>query len=139
MVKEGPSLRRKEELEWLNLEFPMTIADSKPTLRTLCVLANVASEQKTKVLFYVWPLDQDFLEKFGVLDKPALERSIQRIADSTRTENTHSMDLSDLLENKYFHDNFGHCTVEGRRKIAEALAPTVLNILNDIPATMNGS
>ncbi|UCD57550.1 MAG: hypothetical protein JSV16_00115 [Candidatus Hydrogenedentota bacterium] len=46
-------------------------------------------------------------------------------------DNVHFLDLSNLLDHDSFHDWYSHCTVEGRRKIAEALVPKVLDITRE--------
>jgi len=110
--------------------FPMKIEDSHLTYRCLAPLANVASRRGTKILFYVWPVDQEYLEKVGRLDKSSFEQSKKLLREAVDQENVYFADLSGLLEHKDFYDNLGHCMVEGRQKIAQALAPEIIDILN---------
>jgi hypothetical protein len=64
----------------------------------------------------------------------ALERSKRLILGAIMRENVYFTRLSETLENKYFHNYTGHFTIEGREKLAEALAPRVLEILKADPA-----
>lgn len=117
--------------ETLRKDYPMEIEASNPTFVSLCALADAASDRGIKVLFFIWPLDQQYLADVGVLDKAALERSIKVIAKATDKKGIYLLDLSGLLEHKYFFDADAHCRVQGRRKIAEALAPKVMQILQN--------
>ncbi len=107
----------------------MEVAASNPTFISLCGFADAASRRGTKVLFFIWPLDYEFLAEFGVFDDAALERSKELIMKATDKEDIYFVDLSGLLEHQYFFDKHGHCLVSGRRKIADALAPKVMQIL----------
>jgi hypothetical protein len=124
---QSPDMDKQEP----NSYFPMRIESSNPTFQSLCALADVASKRKTKLLLYVWPMDQEFLAHIGIMDKSEFERSKQLIIKATQKENVYFMDLSNLLRHGYFSDPFGHCTVEGRRRIAAALAPKVAEILKE--------
>ncbi len=119
------------DAETLRRFFPMRIADSNARFLNLCALADGASKRGTRILFYIWPLDYEYLAQLGVLDESAFDRSKLLIMRATDKKNIHFVDLSGLLEHKYFYDYVGHCAVEGRRKIAEALAPEILEILKD--------
>ena len=109
--------------------FPLKIEDSNLTFRSIAPLARVASERGVKVLFFVWPLDQEAFEEAGYMDKPSLERSIDLLEEAVDEKNIYFMDLSDLLGHEHFFDKFAHCTIEGRREIARALAPKIGEIL----------
>ena len=124
---EDPEGGRKPQ----NPFYPMAVERSNPTFRTLRAFAHVASKRGTKVLFYIWPMNQEFFAHIEILDKPALDRSRRLVVEAIRQEGVPCVDLSDLLEHKYFSDPHGHCTVKGRWKIAEALAPEVLELLRE--------
>jgi hypothetical protein len=124
--KRGPLVVRD-----ISIDYPMTIEDTNLSYQSLAPLAHVASKRGTKVLFYIWPIDQERFEKIGHLDKESLDKSKKLVAEAVDEDNIYFMDLSDLLEHKYFFDQNGHCVVEGRRKIAKALAPKVAEILNE--------
>jgi hypothetical protein len=116
------------------VDYPMTIERSNLSYQSLAPLARVASKRGVKVLFYIWPIDQEQFEKVGHLDREALDKSKKLIAEAVDEENIYFVDLADLLEHKYFFDSGGHCVVEGRKRVAKALAPKVAEILNENPA-----
>ncbi len=107
---------------------PYSIEDS-PTL-VLCPGRLIVFDPKISE-----SIDQERFEKIGHLDKKSLAKSKKLIAEAVDEESIYFVDLSNLLEHKYFFDNNGHCVIEGRRKIAKALAPKVAEILNESPAT----
>lgn len=126
------SIRMKFDPFWpaAHKYFPMRIEDSNPSLRSLRALAYVASERGTKILFFIWPLDLEYLEEVGIINESALRRSRLLIKEAVVRENIFFADLSDMLEHRYFYDERGHCITEGRRRIAQALYPKVLEILD---------
>jgi len=126
--KQGKSVAKD-----FSIDFPMKVEGSNPTFRSLAPIALVASRRGVKVLFYIWPLDQERFEDVGYLNKPLLEQSINLIAEAVDEENVYFTDLSGLLGRKHFFDSNGHCSVEGRRMIARALAPKISEILNEDP------
>ena len=114
---------RKEEL------YVSDIADSNCNFRTLATLAHTASKHRVRILFYIWPLDDELLINAGYLDKDRFAQSKQMIAEAVNKESIYFADLSDILDSNYFSDIGMHCTVEGRRNIAEALTPRIVQIL----------
>lgn len=122
--------------KYVRHNFPMRITHDNLTFRTLRSLAYSASQQETKILFFIWPLDQEHFADVGILRKDELERSIQYVREAITahaTENIYFMDLSGFLGHQYFRDSGGHCTFAGRRKIAGALASKVRQILDENP------
>lgn len=118
---------KETALKW----FPMEINESNPTFQDFRALIQVASNHETRVLFYIWPLDQEYFETLGILDRSLLDRSKRLFRDAIEGEGIYLLDLSSLLAHEYFADILGHCTLDGRRKVAEALAPKVLEIVKD--------
>ncbi len=55
------------------------------------------------------------------------------IDEETRKGNIYLVDLSNLLGHQHFFDLYGHCEPEGRQKIAEALAPEILKLIESTP------
>ncbi len=117
--------------KWTEL-FPMKITSANPTFRTLCALAHIASKHDVKILFFIWPLDTESLEAAGALDRSALDLSRSLIIQSVEKEGSSCADLSDLVPHSYFYDANCHFTVEGRRIVADALAPHVISLLKKI-------
>lgn len=109
----------------------MEIPPTNVAYCSLRALAHVASQRKINVLFFVWPLNKEDLTAIGTMDEAAFARSTELIREMTEGEYTHFIDLSDVLRHGDFADFYSHSTVRGRRKIAEALAPEVLEILQD--------
>lgn len=130
-IDEEAQMRRGFEtnLDEMKQCFTMTVSEESPPFVSFAALAAVASARGTPVLFFIWPLDRELLEKFDIYDEDEFERSRQLIIKNTDKKNIYLADLSGLLEHKFFFDHAGHCTIEGRRKIAHALAPTILDIL----------
>ena len=117
--------------------FPMEIEENNPTYQSLRSLVHIASERGVPVLFYIWPLDKKRLAEAGMLDETSFANSKNSIAEAVRAKNSYFVDLSDLLEHRYFSDVKGHCKISGRRKIAEALLPEIIAIIGERKATDN--
>ncbi len=117
--------------EQLRQMYPQEIISSNRAFRDLCALAHIASKSRTKVFFYLLPIDEEYLEKVGSFERPVIERSKQLMIRSILQEGIYCMDLAGLLEHKYFYDADGHFTAEGRQKIAEALKPKIIEFLGE--------
>ena len=117
----------------MSRRFPRILGPTNPTFLSFRALADTASECGTKVLFYIWPLDRQFMEKLLVFDENAFILSKRVITNLTDREGIYFVDLSSLLEHRFFYDMLGHCSVEGRKRIAEALAPSIIAILEEGP------
>lgn len=115
--------------EKMGVRFPARIADDNPRIVSLRALASVASKNQTKILFFVWPVDHERFSKIDIMDESVLEQSLVMIGKIAEKKNTYFLDLSHLLRHGYFHDHLGHCKIQGREKIAEALAPSIMEIL----------
>lgn len=111
--------------------FPMSVERSNPTLRDMRALAYIASERDIKLLFFIWPIDIEYLEEVGAMDRSELMRARQFVKEEVVRENVYFADFADMLGHEYFYDMRGHNTPEGRKKVAEALYPTVLEILEE--------
>ncbi|RJP67863.1 MAG: hypothetical protein C4532_14035 [Candidatus Abyssobacteria bacterium SURF_17] len=111
--------------------FPMDISESNLTFRDLCALADVASKHGTHVLFYIWPMDREYLTDMGAWDQSAFEVSRERIINATHKRNVHFVDYSGLLQREHFYDWGAHCVREGRIKVGQALAPEIVAILKN--------
>ncbi len=120
----------------LGLRFPMHVEKSNLTLREVQALAQAASQRGTGILFFIWPLNYERFSESGILDRLALEHSISRIRQAARGRHVYFADLSDLLAYDHFVDIYGHCTVDGRRKIAAALVPTIREALDGRPPSL---
>ena len=118
--------------------FPMTIPRSHLNLQRLRALAYVASAHNTKVLFFFWPLDKALLTKAGVFDEAAFNLSKKMIIEEINDgedDDVFLVDMVDLLGEQYFADMVGHCSIEGRTRIAEALAPEIVEIIGAASAS----
>ena len=122
--------------------FPMKLTYENPMLRAFRSLANSASRHETEILFFVWPLDQELFAELGILDKDGIEQSRQILLEASKANtagNIYFLDLTDFLEHKYFKDSGGHCTIAGRRKIAEAIARKAYEILHQGSERLDGA
>lgn len=131
-AREQPEqLEFKPEWEAAPESFPMSIEPSNPALRDMRALAHIASSRGTKILFFVWPVNVEYLEEVGAMDHSEMMRTRQFIREEVERENVYFVDLADILGREEFYDMQGHNTPEGRKKVAEALYPTVLEILEE--------
>lgn len=128
-AREGKRGNFKQQLERLKENYPMNITSSNPQLVGLSALTAIASEYGAKVLVFIWPVDRKHLAKARIFDEAPFAESKQLILQKTEKENIFFMDLSDLLDHQFFYDGMGHCTLEGRQKIAGVLAPEIARIL----------
>jgi hypothetical protein len=111
--------------------FPMSVETSNPAMRDMRALAHVASSRGTKILFFVWPVNVEYVEGVGALDKAEMMRTREFIEDWVKRENIYFADFTEMLGREYFFDRQGHLTIEGRRKVARALLPKVVEILEE--------
>jgi len=107
----------------------MKVTPSNPQLIGLSALTAVASERGAKVLVFIWPVDRKNLAEAGIFDEEVFAESKELILQTAEKENIYFLDLSGLLDHRFFNDGEGHCTLEGRRRIAGALAPEIARIL----------
>jgi len=131
--KSPPRLRKSEE-QFLQIAYPLDISRSDEMCRLTRAVAILGSRKDTKILFYISPLNTEYLGEIGYLDREKLEASKQIIVEATKEQGTYCVDLSDLLSDEDFYDPMLHYSVHGRTKLAEALAPKVLEILQEHPA-----
>jgi hypothetical protein len=119
--------------------YPMIIQSSHPSISGLHALAIAAAKHEARVLFYIDPVDCEYLRTMGAFDKNAFDLSRKIIAEAIgahEKENVFFLDLSDSLEHDYFFDSSGmHYTIEGRQRIASMLAPKILDILSKNPSS----
>ncbi len=119
-----------EEKPFSNPDYPSNVGESNPTFRSLFALIHTASRHRTKVLFFIWPIPPQTLADFTSSERLELERSKRSVMAATEKPDISCVDFPELLTQSHFSDSFGHCKVEGRKKIAEALTPVVLDVLN---------
>ncbi len=124
--------------QMVKMEFPMEIGASHSTLADIRAVSYLASRHKIRILFFIWPVNSGYLSSLDVFDEEAFEKSKALIQKEIENDHTYFADLSSLLGHEDFYDWRGHCTIEGRRKIAEALTPKVLEILELETPEKNG-
>ena len=113
------------------LLYPMAIHESDEGIRNIRAVANLASRHQTKLLSYMSPINIELMERKGYFDKERFEASKKLIIEAARARGVYCLDLSDLLEDRYFPDRTAHYTLEGRQKICDALAPVITDLLKD--------
>lgn len=114
--------------------YNMKVNRPDKSYRGIRAVANLASKHGVKTLFYITPLNLEFMDRKGALNRKVYEASRDLLIEATRAEGVYCIDLSDLLADEYFPDPTQHCNLEGRKKICEALAPVVLDILKREPS-----
>lgn len=111
--------------------YPMNVNDDNLMIIGLRALASVASQQRVKILFYIWPIDHEFLSDVGILDESALHQSKMRVKQATKKDCVYFLDLSGILQHSDFFDIHGHCKPEGYEKINAALVQQIAEILSE--------
>ncbi len=107
-----------------------SIADSNATFSSFRALVRVASNNDTKLLFYTLPLYKKCLEEKGAMDEDSVGLFKSLIAKECEKPNIYFLDLTDILDENSFVDLGGHFTLEGRKKVADALALEILEMQN---------
>ena len=122
--------RQKNNRSELFQLYPMELKKSGEEYRQIRAVSNLASKHGVKVLFYITPINLDFMARKGALDQRAFEASKELIIEATRADGAYCLDLSGLLGDEYFTDVTAHYNLEGRQKICDTLAPVVTDILS---------
>jgi len=107
----------------------MELKKSGKEYRQVRAVSNLASKHGVKALFYITPINLDFMARKGAFDQRAFEASKELIIEATRAAGAYCLDLSGLLGDEYFTDVTAHYNLEGRQKMCDALAPVVTDIL----------
>ncbi|RJP17959.1 MAG: hypothetical protein C4520_15240 [Candidatus Abyssobacteria bacterium SURF_5] len=107
--------------------FPET--ETNPTFKDFRSLVELASGREIDILFYIWPVDHEFLSSVNNFDQESLRASTDLFLTVLTQEQFHLLDCSMLLEHDKFYDIYGHCGEEGKSKVAEAIADAAAEIL----------
>lgn len=87
-VREKLNLKVEEEEEWhpgklrnadrkyLLKKYPLDIAETDEVCRFIRAVAGLGSQHNIKILFYVSPLNQQYLKEVGYFDPEAFEASM---------------------------------------------------------------
>jgi len=89
------------------------------------------------VILYVNPTNIDNLKRVGVHDAEGLARTLASLEELAQANGAGFVDLHDLLPDAGFRDAAGHFStgeIDGPRRVAEALAPMVLEKLQPRPS-----
>jgi hypothetical protein len=99
-------------------------------LREIRALVETASRRRRKILFYITPIHLDEMRRRAPFDEALFVASTENVVASTVSDATACLNLSDLLREDDFLDNFEHYTADGNRAVAKALAPAVVEMLS---------
>lgn len=111
-------------------QYANLVAEDTVSLQALRLIVETAARRNLKVLFYITPIHLDEMRSRASFDATAFETSIERIIKAGSSDSTICLDLSALLTEDAFVDNYEHYTREGNYRIALALAPAVEESLN---------
>lgn len=112
-------------VEDLDERYLMRIKSTNPTFQFISSLACIVDQGEIEVLFYIFPLDHEYLEEIGIMDRAALSASKAMIMEAAETRNSRCADFSQLLGHEYFNDSGGHLTLAGRAKLAAEIGSLV--------------
>lgn len=125
--------KRLNDQKFYQDAYPWDITENDENCQFIRAIVELASRRGVKILFYISPLNEEYLESVGYLDRKAFEASKQNIIEATKGRGIHCMDLSGFLKDEDFRDSLEHYFIDARKRLAETLAPKVLEILNEHP------
>jgi hypothetical protein len=110
-------------------QYSPVLDDGSASLRALRLIVETAERRGVRVLFYITPIHLDELRSRSSFDIAAFRTSVEGITAASTSGATMCLDLSGLLSEDEFLDNYEHYTREGNTRIARALAPAVAKSL----------
>lgn len=120
--------------ERLFTQYPCVVAADSPPMTALRAIVEAAERHGTAVLFYTTPIHLDEMRRRPRFEAATFAASTESIVATATSNATACLDLSDLLREDDFLDNYEHYTPDGNRAIAMALAPEVSRLLATIPS-----
>ena len=121
--------------ERLFTQYPRVIAHDSPPMTALRAIVETAQRRGTAVLFYTTPIHLDEMRRRPRFEAATFAASTESIVAAATSNATACLDLSDLLREDDFLDNYEHYTPDGNRAIAMALAPEVSRLLVTTPSS----
>lgn len=115
---------------FLNEHYPMDISDTDENCLILKEIVDFCMSKNLNVLFYISPINCEYLQSIGHFDGGKFEASKKVLMRITKGKGIYCVDLSELLSDDDFWDMRMHYFSPGRKKVAESLAPKVLEILS---------
>jgi len=110
-------------------QYANEIPHTNPHLRMLRSIVEAAGRRNLKLLFYITPIHLEEMRKRTAFDEALFAESAQRIAEAAGSDTSVCLDLSGLVREDDFIDNYEHYTAEGNRMIARALAPAAREVI----------
>jgi hypothetical protein len=107
-------------------QYANVIENDNPQLVVLRELADASSRRGIHVLFYITPIHLQEMRRREGFRPEQFQASLERVTLALRGDTSYCLDLSGLLGEEDFIDNFEHYTPAGNRKIAHALAAAVI-------------
>ncbi len=109
--------------------YPVVVPADHLRVKTLRLIADTAWKRKTPFLFYITPIHTTEMAKRESFDAAGFRRSVETVIGQSAAGCAECVNFIELLDETNFVDFFEHYSVEGNRKVAEALAPEVRRML----------
>lgn len=129
LLPAGELLMGRYTDERLFEQYANEIPRSDPPMQALRSVVAAAERRRVKLLFYITPIHLEEMRRREVFDEALFQESVGRVVAAASSEMSLCLDLSGLLRERDFIDNFEHYTTEGNRLIARALAKKAGEIL----------
>lgn len=105
------------------LQYDRPIGPRHPALRALAAAVERCTRGGAEVLVVVSPIPVERLRDAGHYDAALFARRVGALADAVEGEGGALLDLHALLGPEAFHDEFGHMTEDGARRVTLAVQP----------------
>jgi hypothetical protein len=115
--------------ERLFTQYTDDIPPGEPPLQALRSVVEAAERLDMKLLFYITPIHLEEMRRRQAFNDDLFQASVERVVEAARSETSLCLNLSGLLPERDFMDNYEHYTADGNRLIARALAAEAGEIL----------
>jgi hypothetical protein len=110
------------------------VGPDHPVIQVLAATLRVFREAGIPTLVFTIPINVEFMDSVSSYDSARLARTIRSVRQAARDGGAGYLDLHELLPDAGFRDAPGHLAyegdIDGPRRLAVALAPSVLRMLN---------
>jgi hypothetical protein len=115
-------------------QYANVIEEDNAQVAVLRELADASTRRGIRLLFYITPIHLHEMRQRSCFNPARFQQSADTIVRSLSSEYSQCLNLSALLEEEDFIDNFEHYTAAGNRKIALALAAAIPESIEAPPA-----
>jgi len=116
---------------FLERAYPMHILETNEICLFIRTISHMGSRHRTRVLFYISPINHENLSQLEYFDREAFDASKKIIMKQTEGLHIYCIDLSEILTDEEFLDVVLHYCIDGRTKIADRLAVKTMEILSE--------